>query len=308
MPQNHSPRGHHVLKPYHGHDGDQQPNIECQWFGDSPELNSKYASSKTRGNCEPKYVTDDGWSYFFNSLGYRGEEFNPDAREVIYLCGCSHAFGSGIKWEQTFGFLFRELYCEYRNLTREEVNLQNFSSIGASNDYISRTLATQLGCLRPSLLIAYFTSRTRKEYVKGQRIISLQPGILSGWLETKRSGAGKLKLEASYDYYAFYTDELGFIDTMKNMLLVKFACENLGIPYVFAWQDFADLSNPKFTRNRICNAFIEMLDRHRICNFNLQSMLTDRARDGVHAGPRTNELFARALFQFFLEAQQKPSG
>jgi len=297
-----------VLKPYHGHDAAQRPNIERRWFGDSPELYSKYVSSNSQCDVEPKYVTDDSWSYYFNSLGYRGEEFNPDAREIIYLCGCSHTFGSGIKWEQTFGYIFRELYCEYRNFRRDEVNLQNFSSIGASNDYISRTVATQLGCFRPSLVVVYFTSRTRKEYVKGQRIISLQPSLLSDSFATTRSGRGKLAIEASYDYYAYYTDEMGFIETAKNMMLVKSLCENLDVPYIFVWQDFADLQNPKFTRNSICKSFLDMIDCNRICSFSLRSMEIDSARDGIHCGPRTNESFAHALFRFFLDTQRTRGG
>jgi hypothetical protein len=293
-----------VLKPYRGHDAAQRPNIERRWFDDSPELYSNYVSSAARRNRDPKYLTVDSLSYSFNSLGYRGEEFNSKARAVIYLCGCSHAFGSGIKWEQTFGYIFRELYCRYRNVASDEVNLQNFSSIGASNDYIARTIATQLGCFRPSLVIAYFTSRTRKEYVRGQRIISLQPTLLSGSFATTSGARGKHHIEASYDYYAFYTDELGFIDSMKNMLLVQSLCKNQDVPYVFAWQDFADLENPKFTRNSICKSYLDMLDRRRICDFSLRSMETDKAGDGIHSGPRTNELFARALFRFFLETQQ----
>jgi hypothetical protein len=47
-----------------------------------------------------------------------------------------------------------------------------------------------------------------------------------------------------------------------------------------------------------------MLDRRKICDFNLRSMETDKARDGIHSGPRTNERFARALFRLFVKTQQ----
>jgi hypothetical protein len=162
----------------------------------------------------------------------------------------------------------------------------------------------QLNCFSPSIVIAYFTSRTRKEYVKGQRVFSLQPSLLADSFPTTGGGRGKSLIEASYDYYAFYTDEMGFIDSMRNMLLVKSQCEKLGIPYVFAWHDFADFSNPKFTRNIMCRSFIDMLDHRRICDFSLRSMEVDRARDGIHCGPRTNDLFGQALFGFFVEAQE----
>src|SRR5215475_12532545 len=82
-----------VLKPYCGHDTRQRPNAKRQWFGDSPELYSRYISSYAQQDADPKYQTNDDWSYYFNSLGYRGEEFNSYAPETIFVYGCSHTFG-----------------------------------------------------------------------------------------------------------------------------------------------------------------------------------------------------------------------
>jgi hypothetical protein len=290
-----------VLKPYCGHDTGQRPNAKRRWFGDSPELYSRYISFYGQEDVDPKYQTNDDWSYYFNSLGYRGEEFNSYAPETIFVCGCSHTFGLGIKWEQTFGYIFRDLYCQHRGMEKKDVNLQNFSSIGASNNYIARTVITQLSCFKPSLVIVYFTSRTRKEYVKGRRVISLQPSLLSSSFATTGDDTGKVEIEASYDYYAFYTDEMGFIETLKDMLLVKCTCDHMEVPYLFVWQDVLDFKNPKFQRNPICSSYLEMLDHHTICRCTLRSMEVDKARDGNHCGPRTNEIFGQALFKFFVD-------
>src|SRR4051812_27827148 len=93
-----------------------------------------------------KYDTDQSGTktYRFNSLGFRGEEFNPDARKHIFCCGCSYLVGVGLDYEETVLSHFKRAYANAWRLREQDVNLLNFSMASASNDYIARTLVSQI--------------------------------------------------------------------------------------------------------------------------------------------------------------------
>ena len=132
-----------------------------------------YCGSRVRehlGECGPPHVRptygrdQTGTQlYRFNSLGYRGEEFDPDARVTIFVCGCSNAFGTGLGLEETWPSRFRSAYAERHGYARGEVNVLNFSEGAASNDYIARTLITQCSEVKPDVVVAQFSPINRAE-------------------------------------------------------------------------------------------------------------------------------------------------
>ena len=91
-------------------------------------------------------------TYRFNSLGFRGEEFNPQAQYHIFVCGPSEGFGVGLDERDIWCYRIKILFARHRNVPPEAVNLLNFSRAGASVDYIVRV--TVRGCVRYMLVVA----------------------------------------------------------------------------------------------------------------------------------------------------------
>ena len=242
-------------------------------------------------------ISGDGKiKYCFNSLGYRSEEYNPQSRIKIFACGCSCTFGHGLTLEETWPYRFKQLFLQKYGLEDKDVNLMNFGMWGHSNDYISRTLLKQMNLVKPDLILVYFTVSSRKEYVSGNKHINLNMG-----------GIRQRDLEEMKNYLAYYSDELGFINALKNMLLLQYYCKLHNIDYIFSWLDRSSFGSQKFTSNPICSQFIELIDKKYLCDFTLK--ILDRAADkrtvdGIergHPGPKSNKLFAEKLFKFYEE-------
>src|SRR5215831_16546203 len=137
--------------------------------GALPHPRSKSAFQNDRGNfvCIDDAGANPGPGdclYHFNSLGYRGEAFDPAARLKIFVAGCSYSFGLGVPQEQTWPVLLKQQLADKLGVPLEQANLQNFSQIGASNGYIARTIVRQCDRVRPDLAVIAFTHRQRAEY------------------------------------------------------------------------------------------------------------------------------------------------
>ena len=277
------------LQPYMGSDV-PPPSGRMKWIStDNAEAYAQYLSQTASQLIPEEYRLDDDWEYVYNRFGYRGEEYNPNAKRHIAVCGCSYTYGVGIKWEQTFAYQFKYRFAKHNSLVPQEVNLLNFAQSGASNDYICRTLFTQLNTLRPDLVLVYFTHPGRKEFVDEQRIESMGPWQLE-WDEP---------YEPSLYYYAYHTDEIGFINTVRNILLVQYFLKARQVPYIFAWSDSHNLADPRFIKNPVCKSYVDQIDRPQLADFKLQ--YKDLARDNDHPGPQSHEVFGQHLFDLYLQ-------
>src|SRR5471030_2283605 len=67
--------------------------------------------------------------YKFNSLGYRGEEFDSRAPFKLFVFGCSYAFGMGLRHDQSWPYFLKRALANRLSLGRSQINLQNFSQI-----------------------------------------------------------------------------------------------------------------------------------------------------------------------------------
>ena len=96
----------------------------------------EHFGSAGRPHVLSTYGTDRSGTkaYRFNSLGFRGEEHNPDAAATIFVCGCSNAFGLGLNVEETWVHRFKLEYAEKRGLEPSDVNVLKFSQGAATND------------------------------------------------------------------------------------------------------------------------------------------------------------------------------
>lgn len=222
--------------------------------------------------------------YKFNSLGYRGEEYDERAKMKIFIGGCSLTIGNGLNYEETWPYHFKMQIINNMNLQEKDVNVLNFANSGRSNDYICRTLLRQCEAVKPELIVALFTNMNRIEYV--------DKGMVSPILV--QNG---MKEECAINYYEYYTEEIGFINTMKNMLLLQYYCKLNRIKYIISFYELDKFSKKRYLYNTVCKQFLDKIDRK--CFFKNKFPKVDLAADNDHPGPKSNKIYAEKLFEFF---------
>jgi hypothetical protein len=267
---------------YYGPRREHLPNNYVEEYGpDTAESKQSYLKTRHDETAPQSFRLDGDWGYQFNSLGYRCQEYDPDADLKVFASGCSNTLGVGIRLEQTWPYLVTKSY----QGCLSKPCLMNFSQGSASNDYIARTAITQCAAATPDLLLVNFTSMARKEHVD-------RDGKIRNLLPAEKPDA------VSRAFYKNHTVYEGLINALKNILQVQFFCKARGIDFIFAWGDHRMLSS-SFTQDLICGPLIELVDRDRFCDFGLKDgdVFIDLARDLMHPGPRSHNIFASRMLE-----------
>lgn len=230
--------------------------------------------------------------YDFNSCGYRGEEYDPSAKFKLCVIGESHAFGTGVAQEETFGHKLKQHIAAALGLGRGEVNVTNLSAGGVSADYCVRTLYRQIPECAADLVILHLPPPNRTEYIDGRQFHSFRANSLT----KDNIGRVPLRLLAFCDYY---NQHMGSINAVKNALLAQAFLRERKINYVLATQDgLAGLRDIEYAK-----AYADQLDTGAVFQHRYFLSRADLAADGHHGGPRCHAAFAIALLGLFGEMQ-----
>lgn len=282
--------GRGPLLPYLGpqvwRDGENESHKTRYCSSDNAEQYEKYLQEHFDPSTPPEHRVDGDWEYEFNSLGFRGEEYDPLASRNIFVVGDSLAFGLGVKWEQTWAH-------HLRNKLGDGINLLNFSQPGMSSDYVTRVALTQSAALKPDLLLVVLSYKVRTEYVSATEIVDLSPGSV-----LEREVAKPEHCELAAAYYSYYTDELGLLSQLKNALLVQNHCESRGIDYLILNSAGPAPWSEGVTENPVCLSLANLLNHDRLYTpyVTTPGVKQDVARNNVHPGSRSNQAFAELLF------------
>jgi len=217
-----------------------------------------------------------GKLYAYNSLGFRGDDVDGDAAIRIAIFGCSHSFGVGLDLEETFAYKLKIYVAEALKVSPTLVKVLNFSVAGNSNDVCVRYIVKYSPVFRPDLVIFNLTHATRKEHVSA-RAQSITVGELN---------------ELALAYFDFYTDQLGFIYTAKNIMLAHYFLRSLEVPFL-VYNGTCDLHS--FTTPGQCADFLRALDFSVIFEHPHLRNRPDRAADRVHMGSVTHTAMAVEL-------------
>ena len=123
------------------------------------------------------YGHDANRSYRFNRLGFRGPEFDPEARHRVYAFGESHAFGYFVDAEQCWPARFAALWAEAKGLTPRDVCFQNFADVGSANSAVARALVSQCTAAPPDLVLVHFG-----EHLRSEVFLDGRPHRVGAWL------------------------------------------------------------------------------------------------------------------------------
>ncbi len=267
----------------------------------SPYCGSRaHAFGKTVSTRVVDHEVKEGF-YEFNSLGYRCEEFNPLAKYKLFVCGCSYTFGTGVDYEATWPFRLKIKLAELLNTSIEEINLQNFSQVGASNNYISRTLLTQCRMAKPDFVVISLTHANRVEYIAPNIIENIGPWSIS------EEHVQKFGVDTpGFYYYGIYDDYVGNKSTILDLLLLQYSLQRQNIPYVVTWVEMGVLNEPKITDYPSLNDLADLVDRSRLCLTSIidPSIWIDTA-DG-HPGPLSNLRFADKVMETIVNNKMHP--
>lgn len=254
------------------------------------------------------YLTDLSGkkSYRFNSIGFRGADYNPHAKRSIYVFGCSYTFGIGLNEDELWCHHLHRNYCALHGLQPDEVNLMNFGLPGGSNQEIARTALLQCSVKPPDLAVVQFTLLDRYELIRGDGIL-----MVGSWT-TKDDWIPSEYKEQATNRYEYYEPEEGSLDLIKQALSVQHFFAAKKIDYLTAGIIFpTHVTKP--TR-----ALMRLIDRPRMLwvSSKLQQLRLQkkffcetepRAADDSHAGPTVQATCASFAWERYLSLERTRS-
>lgn len=246
--------------------------------------------SPRRGSDHPETER----AYEFNSLGFRGSEYDPNAPFRVFVCGCSYTFGMGVDTDETWPVVFTRLAAAELGVPVERSLVQNFSQIGASNNYLARTLVKQCDLAPPTLAIAAFTHVSRTEYLDGKELINLGYwNIGPDRLDPAESDSPGKRFFRQYSHHS------GLQNLLVNMIFFQKAMESRGIPYIVVRAEKESFEGIQEKIPIALSDYYQVLDKSRISRASIRrpGIRVDTA--DRHPGPQSHERFAQALASEF---------
>jgi hypothetical protein len=246
-------------------------SVEVEWF----DMDSAEAYRANGGH--PRYGPHD-ISYRFNALGYRSPEFQHTADIRVVAVGCSYVLGVALPEDALFHHYFAERLCAHSG--RRAV-VWNLGYAGASNDYITRILQLAVPFLDPNVVLINFTHASRREYVSAQNeVVPYNPGWSPADPVSRRIKRHLLALSSAPD------DRL---NVFRNYRAVEALLT--GRCWLFSTSDLTVLDGvmPHVAPERYVGTLTD----------------TDRARDGLHPGPRSHAELGESYWKRLLELHQR---
>ncbi|WP_291990511.1 hypothetical protein [Luteitalea sp.] len=234
--------------------------------------------------------------YRFNALGYRGPDLDLSAPLKVFVAGCSYTFGQGVPFEQTWPSLLTRALAERRGIPAGRASLQNFSQIGTSNEYITRTIIRQCERVRPDLAIIAFTHRERTEYLAPSVTRNIGLWDLDG---------DEARAAPALHHFDLFDSPSSSLELLKSMLLVQAAMKRRRIPYLILWMNRTGLDQPPVSEHPPLQRLRAMIDPARLTSRHLlePGVHVDSNRDDRHPGPLSHANLAPLL----LDALDQPA-
>lgn len=235
----------------------------AQWLHTDSEANYR-----RRGN---RAFRPDSIGYAFNSLGYRGPEFERDPGDgAILFVGDSNTFGLGMPYERLWTSLVTRSLAEEQDRPVRQFNV-GFGATGS--DYVAMMTHQCIDVLRPDAVCVLWPSLARITWFANAR---RQVFFLPEWrpnVDTEEHAA----------FLRLATEAQGFFNFVRNFQLVRARLAERGIPYFWGILDPVPA---------------DMLQAHTgLEGFVGAWRPTDLARDGRHAGVATHATFAAAVLE-----------
>ena len=235
-----------------------------RWFPTDSEENYR-----KQGN---KAFSVESVGYEFNSLGYRGPEFNREPGEaVVMFLGDSHTFGVGMPWEKLWTSLLTKHLEQCWGVPVRQCNL---AWGGTGSDYAAMMVHQSVDVLKPDAVFILWSFISRMTwFADAHRPVHFFPEYAPS--------SNKYYIEEHSAYLRLATESHGFFNFVRNFHLVRDRLLRLGIAcYWGTCQQFS---------RKMLEPYLP-LDGFAGC-----WKMMDRARDGLHGGLESHAVFAESV-------------
>lgn len=303
--------------------------ITTTW--DSTDSEERWTSHQKRIADEKiKTYGRDDISYTFNSHGFRCDDFEKDC-EILYA-GCSFTEGIGIPLEHTWSFMFNQLVSKS---IKHQPRYNSIARGGMSASGIARYVYHSIETLkhRPKILCILFPHIFRTEFfpnnypVDGSDLIDFIPNMDSA----KRFKNDKSALEMFNKYNSTLRVSNAIMDFIKNLIFINSICKLHDIQFIWhTWTGFVSFEDFPITMNSaidekyhgnfasekgvylqhliydMCPQEIKETSALKICDIfkaeidipnDLKRFDITIARDILHPGPNSHDVFSQALYK-----------
>jgi hypothetical protein len=186
-------------------------------------------------------------------------------------------------------------------------------------DYIARVIVSQCQIVKPDLVIGALSPSSRTEYFTddddryfADKALTFNPAMLDTLRFPSKDAYNVARmacldeedrdelLTAIEGFYSFYTDRVGLINRLKNILLVQQYCVAQSIPHFF-WtlhrygleKELTVPLPPSIT------GLLKCIDYNRIYTHNILPLNHQKATDRIHPGPNVYRGVAEHLWRFY---------
>jgi hypothetical protein len=249
--------------------------------------------------------------YRFNSLGFRGEEFRPDAPRHLFAAGCSITLGLGLEYSDAWVSIFRRGYAAIHGLPESDIGLQNFATGGCSNGYISRTLIGQCDRFPPSLALAAMTFPDRMEVLDSGRSYNIGRWCTRDSFDRGAPTDGhtselrQMIREKAKAFYDLYTPLQGEQDVLKNTLLLQLFFQTRNIPFLIAIIRPGAGESPD---HGLVAPWLAVLDSRRVFTIPHRQCLVDQSAAAGHPGRAGSLFIAECFLTRYRQVHGHPAG
>jgi len=197
-----------------------------KWFANDTE-------SEFNKNIEkfPEFFKKYNWNkdsitYKFNTEGFRSDSFNNNSKSILFL-GCSHTFGVGINYTDTFA-----------KIVSNELNLDcfNLGMPGGSNDTCFRFGYYWIPKLLPKVVVYVVPQLHRFELKIQDKFVNFFPNKMSTY--------NKINTIELYKQWA--CEEINVtLQTERNLNAIKYICQQNNIKLRITHSGFPNNNEPK---------------------------------------------------------------
>lgn len=234
-------------------------------------------------------------TYRYNSLGFRGDEYRPEAKLKIHVFGESDAFGMGVSHDDAWPCQVAAQLRHEFGLAPHEVCLMNFAEPGGSSELVARQLITQCAAVRPDLVLLNFAEPQRTEGFVDGRVFGV--GL---WLQEdgvrqdieKMSKSAKVKhpfveaLRRGSHYLDFSAPEHAGLVTVRSVLLCQYFLANSGVPGLATIRSQWHPGGKGLEDNLAIAPLLSRIDDEFLIAHPYERPQADLSADGDHHGPR----------------------
>jgi hypothetical protein len=211
-------------------------------------------------------------SYKYNNFGFRCNDFTQwqHSKFNVVFAGCSHTEGEGLPLEHTWAWL---TYERIKSALNVDFPYWNIASGGTGLDTFVRYLWNYVPMLLPTYVIVMIPGFFRREPAPGRSWIPM---------ENQKGNYSEVFSEEQFATYE-YEKNICFISNIAQ-------CYNFNVLAVYhQWE--LETYNFKIPHMKNIYSYVD----------NWPKGTNDKARDNLHVGTKTNEIYSNDIFNYFMK-------